>query len=220
MEVPAVEAEAHGKGSDYMICPNCQRENKNTNIRCEYCQTQLIDVQEHLKKNANYTEPIVIDLGATSQTPEQQAKNTNLSCCIMSFIIMMFIGPFLLVGLAFLGIGTYCYIEEQKAIETYVETTGELYNFERCTYNDGEELCTPVYLYEVDGQIYTASPSSSSTKDNFSQKETVYYNPNDPSENLIKADWHTLIIVGGVFSIVPIAIIATIAFTYKNKKRK
>lgn len=29
-----------------MICPNCKKENKNTNIRCEFCSTQLIDVNE------------------------------------------------------------------------------------------------------------------------------------------------------------------------------
>ena len=27
-------------------CPNCGKENKNTNIKCEFCSTQLIDVNE------------------------------------------------------------------------------------------------------------------------------------------------------------------------------
>ena len=34
-----------------MMCPNCGKENKNTNVKCEFCSTQLIDINEYNSPN-------------------------------------------------------------------------------------------------------------------------------------------------------------------------
>ena len=36
-----------------MICNKCGRKNKNTNIRCEFCSNQLIDVETYQQSKIN-----------------------------------------------------------------------------------------------------------------------------------------------------------------------
>ncbi|MGN1372264.1 MAG: DUF3592 domain-containing protein [Candidatus Coprovivens sp.] len=191
-----------------MICPNCNKENKNTNIRCEYCSTELIDINKF--NNLEDLTPNDIVMGAKS------AKYLKLGIGCLS---IMFLGLWLLVGLGFLGMGLYCTISEHNQTKEYESTTGVLKGYTNCSYSDGSKLCNATYEYEVDGIRYTASPSKFSNRSSFEKNKIVYYNPNNPSESIIYADWNIIIITGLIFIVVVVIIsIIIINFTKKIPK--
>lgn len=195
-----------------MICPNCQKENKNTNIRCEGCGTELINVQEHLNK----IQPVYTLNPTAPLTKEQKIKTTKTTGCIIKIILFFFISPFLFTGLALTIVGAILTIDERSKIENYVQTEATLVEYINCYISDGSEFCEGLYEYEVDGTRYTASPSKEGSRNTYSETETVYYNANNPSENLIPAGWTTLLIVGIIMVVASSSSI--IIVTILNKK--
>jgi len=187
-----------------MMCPNCKKENKNTNIRCEFCSTQLIDVNEFNQQGIFTPNGNIVE-----------AKEINVSTkkvgCLSNILILIFVGPWLLVGIAFFGVGLFSIISEHNQTKGYEKTTGILKDYTNCSYEDGSELCEAIYEYQVNGITYSVSPSSLRNIGGFQQNDIVYYNPNNPSESVMYAGWGTLTIVGFIIVIVVIVI-----FVLKN----
>lgn len=172
-----------------MICNKCGRKNKNTNIRCEFCSNQLIDVETYQQSKIN---DVVILNG----------EHSKASGCIIKLIVFMSLGPFLLAGILFFMVGLFATISEENQIRDYEKTTGVLKGYTSCEYDDGSELCRVKYEYQVNEKSYTVSPNSLGDMESFKSEEVVYYNPNNPQESIIRAGWHVHMIFGGILTIV------------------
>lgn len=191
-----------------MMCPNCQKENKNTNIRCEFCSTQLIDVNEFNQQG------IITSNGTVVETKEINVSTKKVGCLsniLILILILIFVGPWLLVGIVFFGVGLFSTISEHNQTKGYEKTTGILKDYTNCRYEDGSELCEAIYEYQVNGITYSVSPSTLSNRGGFEENETVYYNPNNPSESIMYARWSSITIIGFIIVIVVIVI-----FAFKN----
>ena len=73
-----------------MICPNCKNENKNTNIRCEYCSYELNPESE---------------LSEVEYVSKEIQVSTKKVGFLSNIIFIIFLGPFLLAGIVLLYIG-------------------------------------------------------------------------------------------------------------------
>lgn len=186
-----------------VCCPNCGKENKNTNIKCEFCSTQLIDVNEF-----NQEDQFTLN-GNIVKTNEINVSTKKVGC-LSNILIIIFIGPWLLAGIAFFGVGLFSSISEHNETKGYEKTTAILKDYTNCTYDGGSELCEAIYEYQVNGVTYTVSPSKLSNSGGFEERDTVYYNPNNPSESIMYTSWSYLTIVGFIIIIVVSAILISI----------
>lgn len=100
-----------------------------------------------------------------------------------------------MAGIAFFGVGLFSSISEHNKTKGYEKTIAILKDYTNCTYDDGSELCEVIYDYQVNGVIYTVSPSTLSNSSGFEERDTVYYNSNNPSESIMYASWSNLTIV-------------------------
>lgn len=167
-------------------CLHCRYENKNTNIRCEACETKL--------------------MSSTGKTIDLENKQTKfIICAILIFMLM----PEILSGLAgliFLSIGIYFDITDINKSKNYLETKGKLVDFQYCQYDDDIETCKAVYEYTINNTPYRGSPRILSSRQSFSKTTTVKYNSNNPSEYVISSGWNSLSIVGILTLIIPLVI--------------
>ena len=182
-------------------CPNCGKENKNTNIKCEFCSTQLIDENKFNRQGDFEINDNIVEINGVNVSPKK------VRGCLSSILSLIFVGPWLLVGIVFLGVGLFSSISEHNQTKGYKKTTGILTN---CIVDEA------IYEYQVNGDTYTASPNMSSNCDVFKERDIVYYNPNNPSESIMYANWNIITITGLILVIVPVIILI---YT-KNKKKK
>lgn len=193
-------------------CPNCGKENKNTNIRCESCGTELNHMEQNdnfLNKDYSQTNVKTIDLGS------KKAKH------ITSAILIWILIPEFLIGLAFIGVSLYSNITDNNKSKNYLETEGKLVSYENCQYDeDGEELCSAIYEYTVNGATYKASPNRISNHSDFKQTATVKYNPNKPSEYVMNSGWNGLLIAGIIMVIVVLVIFISVKTFIKKLSKK
>lgn len=187
-----------------MICPNCKKENKNTNIRCEFCSTQLIDVNEFNQQG------IFTPSGNIVETKKINVSTKKVGC-LSNILILIFVGPWLLFGIVFLGVGLFSIISEHNQTKGYEKTTGILKDYTNCRYEDGSELCEAIYEYQVNGITYSVSPSTLRNRGGFKDNKTVYYNPNNPSESIMYSSWRTLTIIGFI-----IVVVVSVIFAFIN----
>lgn len=180
-------------------CPNCGKENKNTNIKCEFCSTQLIDEN----KFNQYDNFVINSDGIETKVINVSPKTVG---CLGKILSLMFVGPWILAGIVFLGVGLFSSISERNYTKEFEQTTGILTN---CVVDEA------IYEYQVNGDTYIASPSRSSNCDGFKERDIVYYNPNNPSESIMYANWSILIIIGLILVIVPVIILI-----YTNNQKK
>lgn len=121
-------------------CPNCGQENKNTNIKCEFCGTDLNFVEQ----NDNFT---------NVNNSQINTKNINLSNKVMKYIINGFLiftmAPILFFVIVCIFISLYFNITNYIKSKDYVETEGRFVNYQNCKYNGSNEVCEAVY------QIYS-----------------------------------------------------------------
>lgn len=174
------------------VCPHCgERKKTNYDERCHYCGCQFIDTVTK-KKNL-----------------EKMSK-------IISIVILVLCGPWFMIGLLFLVVETFSTINEHKKIEGFVKTDAYYVDTYDC-YNDsdGVTFCNGIYVYEVNGIEYYASPAEEGSS--FPEKRDVYYNPNNPSESIILANWLTLVIVGGLLTFSFIAVFLIQFFYFKKQ---
>lgn len=193
-------------------CPNCGRENKNTNIRCESCDTELNHIEQSnnfLNNDYSQTNVKTIDFGS------KKAKH------IISVILIFLLAPWFLVGLAFIGVSSYSSIADNSKSKNYLETEGKLISFENCQYDDdGDELCNGVYEYTVNGVTYKGSPNLLSNRSGFKQTATVKYNPDNPNEYVMNSGWNGLLIAGIIMVTVVVIIFIAVKKTIKKLSRK
>lgn len=195
-----------------MICKNCGKENKNTNIRCEVCNSELIDTNSYFNQ-----ENIVYETN-TILNPQQIEVSTKKIGFFSVIFGLLLNGIWILIALVFIGFGLYSYISEHSPTKNYNETNATLVSYKNCRNDDGTEICNAVYEYEVNGITYTTSPNYLSNRGGFSTIETVYYNPSNPSESIIYAsDVYIILIVIGFISLFVI-IFSSIYKAVKIKK--
>lgn len=172
-----------------MVCKNCGKENKNTNIRCEFCNTELIDTNNYFNQ-----ENIAYGTNTILKPQEVEISTKKIGCFSVIFGLLLN-GIWILFALVFIGFGLYSYISEHNQTKNYDETVATLVNYKNCRNDDGTEICNAVYEYEVNGIIYTTSPNVLSNRGGFETTETVYYNPNNPSESIIYASSVNIILI-------------------------
>lgn len=194
-------------------CPNCGQENKNTNIRCEYCGTELNHIEQNdnfLNKDYSQTNVKTSDLGS------KKVKHI-----ITNVILIFMFAPWFLIGLVFIGVSSYSNISDNNKSKNYLETEGKLVSYENCQYDDdGDELCNAVYIYTVNGVTYKGSPNLLSNRSGFKQNATVKYNPNNPSEYVMNPGWNGLLIVGIIMVTVVLIIFISIKISIKKLSEK
>ncbi len=172
-----------------MICRNCGKENKNTNIRCEFCNTELIDTNNYFNQ-----ENIVYGSNTILKPQEVEISTKKIGCFSVIFGLLLN-GIWILVASAFIVFGLYSYISEHNQTKNYDETVATLVSYKNCRNDDGIEICNAVYEYEVNGITYTTSPNLLSNRGGFKTIETVYYNPNIPSESIIYTSSVNIILI-------------------------
>lgn len=181
-----------------MICPNCKKENKNTNIRCEYCSTELIDIKKHDELGfdlKDYKEVVV------------PTKKFNMVANILIFLFSLCFVFFVLFGI----FGVYLTVIEYNQRKGYEKTTATLIEDENCIEKEDIDICEPQYRYKykVDGKNYFVSLDSEEVGE---ENITIYYNPQKPDEHVVHHDWSLFVFAG----IIPIVIII-ITFVFKRK---
>lgn len=193
-------------------CPNCGHENKNTNIRCESCGTELNHIEQNnsfLNKDYSQTNVKTINLGSKT------AKH------ITSAILIFILAPWFLIGLAFIGVSSYSNITDYNKSKDYLETEGKLINYENCKYeDDGDEFCNGVYEYIVNGVTYKGSPNLLSNRSGFKRTATVKYNPNNPNEYVMNSGWNGLLITGIIMVTVVLVIFIVVKTSIKKLSKK
>lgn len=159
-----------------MLCPHCGTERINMEEKCHYCGYVFSD--EYYQLSNKDKKKVVFSI------------NTFFS---------FFVGIWFFVSLTFFGVGLFCTISEHKKAEGFEKTTAFFYDYTDCEKDDdGVLLCHPIYKYYVNGVTYTSSPNQLGSIGNFDEEVTVYYNPNNPSESIIYADWMGLVVSGGI----------------------
>lgn len=189
-------------------CPNCGYENKNTNIRCESCATEL----NPIKQSNNFLNHDYSQINA--KTIDLESKKVKH---IINAILIFILAPCFLVGLSFIGVSLYSNIVNNNKSKNYLETEGKLVDYENCQYDDnGDELCSGIYEYTVNGITYKASPKLLSNHSGFKQIAIVKYNPNNPNEYVMNLGWNGLLIAG----IIMVTIVVIIFISVKNSMTK
>lgn len=186
-------------------CPNCGTENKNTNIRCEACGTEL----NHISQDNTITNTDILRRNIS----EKSIKNLNI---VITVILAFMLFPFFLVGLIFSGVGTYLIISENIEARNYSQAEGTLVKYDNIHNDDnGNEVCTGIYEYDVNGVKYYGSPKKTSTRSSFKQTLTIRYNPDNPNEYVITSNWIGILRSGLITIAITVAI-----FTFSKLKFK
>ncbi len=191
-----------------IICPNCGHENKNTNIKCESCGTEL----NHVEQSNNFLNNDYSQLNV--KTIDLGSKNVKH---ISSVILIFMLAPWFLFGLIFIGVSSYSSINDNNKSKNYLETEGKLVGYENCQYDDdGDELCDGVYEYTVNGVTYKGSPNLVSNRSGFKKTVIVKYDPNNPGEYVINSGWNILLIVGIIMTIAVVIIFVLVKIFIKK----
>lgn len=150
-----------------IICKNCGKENKSTNIKCEFCNSELVGLDD---------------------TSNSKKKETTLEqkFCYLCFMVVSIL--MIACGLFFIGSNVYSIILENKTKKEYIQTNATLVDKD-CKYNEDKvRICKATYEYEVKGDIYTVVLDLEVVEEVYKNSEVVYYNPNNPSESVIFSD--------------------------------
>ena len=189
-----------------MICKNCGKENKNTNIRCEYCGTGFYEFND-------YGNPIIED------------ESIKLKTSTFRIIVNIFLGfilfPIMFSGALLFGIGAYDIVP--KFIESfgYQKAQGTLINYKNCNRSNQEDYCDGIYEYNVNGKAYTGSPDEKRNKDGFDKYITVWYNEKTPEDYVIYDDvFFIFLLIGFCLVSIPLAIFIVVNVIFKKVEKK
>ncbi len=95
-----------------MNCPNCKKENKNTNIICTFCNTQLINISEYVQKDNVETKENEL------KTEVKKVSKKNIDR-IFNLVWIIFFGPFILFSILIIVAGVY------NLLQTYQSDNSE-----------------------------------------------------------------------------------------------
>ena len=188
-------------------CPHCGVEIIKGNERCHYCGYNF---KSNYSNNisANYTNidnnSIYSNENIQNSINLSKKNKNNKMGCLGHFIYLMFMGPFLFIGIVLFGMGIFSYIYQYNEIKDLSKTTGYLYEFYDCIINDYEIIdedtsCRARYKYTVDDKDYLSSPNLTTNQRSFSKKENVYYNPSNPGDSYMIVDLSMVLIMGSIF---------------------
>lgn len=150
-----------------LICKNCGKENKSTNIKCEFCNSELVSLDD------------------TSNSKKEKITLQQKLCMLCFFVIS---GAMIVYGLFAICSSVYSFILENKIKSEYNQTYATLVEYTDCQFDeDNNEICNAIYKYEVNNNTYTVSLDLGVVRDVYQNSEIVYYNPNNPSESVIYA---------------------------------
>lgn len=196
-----------------MKCPSCGSENKNTNIKCEVCGAELHPEEEDRSILDSNINPTYVDRQKIVNGLDYINKRKKGIGCLSNVIISIILIPWILAGLAFIGVSLYSIISNIKVSKNYDETEATLVDYVIKMDSEGKEDYKAIYEFEVDGVKYTASPDKVGSKNSFKKTAKVKYNPEYPNENLMASGWGSLLATGIVMEII-------IAIIYIGIRRK
>lgn len=196
-----------------MKCPTCGSENKNTNIKCEVCGTVLHPEEEDYSLFDSNINPKYVDRQKTVNRLEYINKRKKGIGCLSNVIISAILIPWILAGLAFIGVSLYSIISNIKVSKNYDETEATLVDYVKKSDIEGKDYYIAIYEFEVDGVKYTASPDKEGSKNSYKKTAKVKYNPEYPNENLMASGWGSLLATGIVMEII-------VAIIYRVIRRK
>lgn len=173
-----------------MICKNCGKENKDTNIKCEICNYELQNLEDILK-------------------PKKVKITLEQKICMLFFRIICII--MIAYGLFAISSSIYSIILENKIKKEYNQTNATLVEYTNCQFDEENiEICSAIYKYEVNDNTYTMLLDLDAVRDVYPDTEIVYYNPNNHRETAMyfgieRYVYRIFGIVSGIV-IIPIAV--------------
>lgn len=175
-------------------CPNCGYENKNTNIRCELCKTEL----NYIDSNNNF-----LNRDYSQQEYETSKSKKAIIIIVVNAILLLMFAPFLVVGIFFTVKSFDFSSVDGKNIENYLETEGRLVDYDMSgKTDDGRTLYKGIYEYKVNGITYKGSPNYSSTiRSDIEENVKVKYNDNNPNEYVIDLGFNIVIFLCGIIAV-------------------
>ena len=201
-------------------CPNCGYENKNTNIRCELCKTEL----NYIDSNNNF-----LNRDYSQQEYETSKSKKAIIIIVVNAILLLMFAPFLVVGIFFTVKSFDFSSVDGKNIENYLETEGRLVDYDMSgKTDDGRTLYKGIYEYKVNGITYKGSPNYSSTiRSDIEENVKVKYNDNNPNEYVIDLGFNIVIFLCGIIAvsialmiIIPTNIFIITIFKMTNQDKK
>lgn len=123
---------------------------------------------------------------------------------------------FMFAGIIFVIVGSIENKNEKEISKDYLEINGILVDY-KYVGGDGDkdkdkDEYEGIYQYTVDGNDYYVSPSRITNKSAYKDIEVVRYNPKNPSESIIYANWDSLVIGGYIVSGITLIILICILF--------
>ena len=175
-------------------CPSCGHENKNTNIRCELCKTEL----NYIDSNNNF-----LNRDYSQQEYETSKSKKAIIIIVVNAILLLMFAPFLVVGIFFTVKSFDFSSVDGKNIENYLETEGRLVDYDMSgKTDDGRTLYKGIYEYKVNGITYKGSPNYSSTiRSDIEENVKVKYNDNNPNEYVIDLGFNIVIFLCGIIAV-------------------
>ncbi len=139
----------------------------------------------------------------------------------MKKFLKIFGGLFVATGLVILIVSICIIISTNKFVKTAVETTATIIRIDSKRDSDGDTSHTAIVEFSVDGQMYSGSLNYYTSSMYVGKKETIYYNPSNPSDFKGKGNEvlaYIMIIMGIVFMLIGGGVIGSLIL--KEKKRK
>lgn len=131
----------------------------------------------------------------------------------------LFLGLFMLVGLALLGLGIFYTVDRNKKMNAYETVEGGIIDYIKSEGENGT-VYGAVYAYIVDGKEYTVSDETFTNKvPRVGERVQIMYDPAAP-ENAFNKDavshGFALLIIGGMFFVIPFLFLLSINFTFSG----
>lgn len=131
----------------------------------------------------------------------------------------LFLGLFMLVGLALLGVGIFFTVERNKKMNSYETVEGGIVDYIESEGENGT-VYGAVYAYIVDGKEYTVSDETFTAKvPRVGERVQIMYDPAAP-ENAFNKDavshGFALLIIGGMFFAIPFLFLISINFSFSG----
>lgn len=178
-----------------MICKKCGKENKYSNIKCDFCGTMLIDENED--SFVNNSEKVI------ERVSDIQNKVISTSIRIKNVIVCIVGISMILIGTPSIIFGTNIMIAKNNG--SLKSTTANFKEYHNCQ-QDGndDESCIGTYEYQVNGKTYTFEENND--HDDFVQTQTIYYYVDDPGST-VQGDNNLTVITGIIFVLIGFCLI-------------